>query len=182
MGMAAPIYYTAEMVRALPDDGNRYETVHGELLVTPAPRAWHQEVLARLHVALRAYLESNPVGLALASPADISWGPDILVQPDLFVVAPDEARTMDWRRMRTLLLAVEVLSPTTARHDRFTKRRLYQEVGVATYWVVDPDAHEVEVWTPDDAFPLVARDELVWAPSGAGVPFGLSLERLFRPL
>ena len=42
MGMAAPVYYTADMVRALPNDGNRYETVHGELLVTPAPRLWHQ--------------------------------------------------------------------------------------------------------------------------------------------
>jgi len=37
MGMAAPVYYSAEMVRNLPDDGKRYETVHGELLVTPAP-------------------------------------------------------------------------------------------------------------------------------------------------
>ena len=33
MGMPAIVYYTADMVRALPDDGNRYETVHGELLV-----------------------------------------------------------------------------------------------------------------------------------------------------
>ena len=41
MGMAAPIYYTAEMVRALPDDANRYEVVHGELLVTPAVRGPH---------------------------------------------------------------------------------------------------------------------------------------------
>lgn len=182
MGMAAPVYYTAEMVRALPNDGNRYETVHGELLVTPAPRAWHQEVLARLLMALRAYLEANPVGLALASPADISWGPDILVQPDLFVVAQHEARTMDWARMQTLLLAVEVLSPSSTRYDRFTKRRLYQEVGVATYWVVDADAHEVEVWTPQAAFPLVVRDALVWAPAGTVEPFTLALERLFRPV
>lgn len=52
--MAAPQYYSAEMVRALPDDGNRYETVHGELLVTPAPRVWHQEVLLRIMVKLHA--------------------------------------------------------------------------------------------------------------------------------
>ena len=38
MGMAVPVYYSADMVRALPDDGKRYETVHGELLVTPAPK------------------------------------------------------------------------------------------------------------------------------------------------
>jgi hypothetical protein len=34
MGMAAPLFYGAERVWALPEDGNRYETVHGELLVT----------------------------------------------------------------------------------------------------------------------------------------------------
>jgi hypothetical protein len=42
MGMAVPIYYTADMVRALPEDGNRYEVVYGELVVTPAPRPWHE--------------------------------------------------------------------------------------------------------------------------------------------
>src|SRR2546422_10097967 len=43
MGMVAPVYYTADMVRALPDDGNRYEGGHGELLVAPAPRLWRSE-------------------------------------------------------------------------------------------------------------------------------------------
>jgi hypothetical protein len=52
MGMAAPVYYTAEMVRALPEDGNRYEAVFGELLVTPAPRVWHQAIVSRLVEAL----------------------------------------------------------------------------------------------------------------------------------
>jgi hypothetical protein len=51
MGMAAPVYYTAEMVRAMPDDGNRYEVVYGELLVTPAPRPWHQVLVQRLSLA-----------------------------------------------------------------------------------------------------------------------------------
>src|SRR6476469_6418547 len=92
MGMAAPLYYTADMVRAMPDDGNRYEVVYGELLVTPAPRPWHQVVIQRLLIALDKYLERQPVGLVLASPADISWGPDVLVQPDVFVVPRDEAR------------------------------------------------------------------------------------------
>ena len=43
MGMAAPIYYTADMVRALPEDRNRYEVVYGELVVTPAPRPWRAD-------------------------------------------------------------------------------------------------------------------------------------------
>jgi Uma2 family endonuclease len=182
MGMVAPVFYTAEMVRAMPDDGNRYETVHGELLVTPAPRELHQVVAGRLFVELSIYLEAHPVGQAYYSPADISWGPDILVQPDVFVAVRAEAGTGDWSRIQTLLLAVEVLSPSSGRADRFTKRRLYQEVGVATYWVVDADARVVEEWTPAERFPVVERQRLVWAPAGAVEPLVVELERLFRPV
>ncbi len=181
MGMAAR-YFTADMVRALPDDGNRYEVVYGELLVNPAPRAWHQVLVLRLSHALAAYLAREPAGVVLASPADISWGPDVLVQPDVFVVPAEEARTLDWRRMRTLLLVAEVLSPSTAANDRLIKRIRYREAGVPLYWVIDGDERTVEIWTPSDEFPAVERERLVWHPPGAGRPFELSLEQLFRPL
>lgn len=130
MGMAAPVYFTAEMVRTMPDDGNRYEVVYGELLVTPSPRPWHQVVVHRLSVAIELYLRAEPVGIVLSAPADISWGPDVLVQPDVFVVQPEEARTLTWSRMRTLLLVAEVLSPSTSRGDRFLKRLRYRDAGV----------------------------------------------------
>ena len=182
MGMAAPVYYSAEMVRALPDDGKRYETVHGELLVTPAPRASHQDIARRILVRLDRYLEKRPVGCLFYSPADISWDDDILVQPDLFVVDRSEARSMDWSQMKNLLLTVEVLSPSTARYDRFTKRRLYQEVGIPFYWIVDPDQKAVEVWTPESQFPTVERETVKWQPEGAEEEFVLELEELFKPL
>ena len=181
MAMAAPVYYTADMVRALPDDGNRYEVVYGELLVTPAPRPWHQVIVQRLGYAIETYLRSHPIGVVLSSPADISWGPDVLVQPDVFVVVPDEARTLTWSGMRTLLLVAEVLSPSSAKGDRFLKRLRYREAGVPLYWVVDGDERSVEVWTPEDEFPAIERDRLVWRPAGRE-PFGLGLEELFRPL
>ena len=181
MGMAAPNYYTAEMVRALPDDGNTYEVVHGELLVTPAPRLWHEEISARLLMAVRAWLERNPVGLAIGSRSDLSWGlRDVLISPDLFVVPLAEARALDWQALRTVLLAAEVLSPSSHRADRFTKRRLYQERGVPLYWVVDPDAHLVEVWSPFDDFPTLERGTLIWHPAGAAEPFLMPLSELFR--
>ncbi len=182
MGMAAPIYYTADMVRALPDDGNRYEVVHGELLVTPAPRLWHQELNARLLAALRAYLDTERVGVALASPADISWGRHILVQPDVFVVPVEDARLQDWSKIRHLLLAAEVLSPSSSRADRFSKRRLYQERGVAVYWMVDGDARLVEVWQPDAEFPAIEQHRLTWRPPQTTRPFTLELSDLFRPI
>jgi hypothetical protein len=49
-------------------------------------------------------------------------GPDVLVQPDVFVVPRDDARTLTWSRMRTLLLVAEVLSPSSMEGDRFLKR------------------------------------------------------------
>lgn len=55
MGMAAPIYYTLEQVRAMPSNGGaRYELAYGELLVTPAPSVWHEVLIARLHDGLSA--------------------------------------------------------------------------------------------------------------------------------
>ena len=181
MGMAAPLYYSAEMVRALPDDGNRYETVHGELLVTPAPRADHQYVVTNLVARLWSYLARYPIGQVLPSPADISWAPDVLVQPDVFVVAIAEARTFDWKRMRTLLLAVEVLSPSTSRYDRFTKRRVYQEFGVPWYWMVDIEGRAAEIWTADATSPRIERERLVWEPPRAAEPLVIPLDDILPP-
>ena len=182
MGMAAPTYWTAEMVRQLPDDGNRYEVVHGELLVTPAPRFDHQLLVSRLAVAIAKYLDQEPVGIMLTSPADISWGRDVLVQPDVFVVPHDEAKSREWSRIRSLLLVVEVLSPSTARADRFTKRHRYQEAGVPLYWIVDGDEQRIEVWTPASELPVMETQRLVWRPVGAGQEFTLALAELFRPV
>jgi Uma2 family endonuclease len=182
MGMAAPIYYSADMVRAMPDDGNRYEVVYGELLVTPAPRPWHQILVHRLSLAIGNYLDRESGAIVLASPADISWGPDVLVQPDVFVVPAVEARSLTWSRMRTLLLVAEVLSPPTARGDRFLKRLRYREAGVPLYWLVDGDERSVEIWTPSDDFPLLEHERLIWHPAGVVRPFELDLPALFRPV
>ncbi|HEX5435793.1 MAG TPA: Uma2 family endonuclease, partial [Gemmatimonadaceae bacterium] len=130
--------YTADMVRALNDQHDwgwpRYEVVDGELLVTPAPRDWHQRAVARLLGALSEYLERELVGEVLPAPADLSWGPKKLVQPDVFVMPLDEARKEGWSAVRHLLLAIEVLSPGSGRGDRIVKRQLYQREGVPLYW------------------------------------------------
>lgn len=185
MGMSLPVYHTAEMVRGLISETRhwpRYETVHGELLVTPAPRVEHQEVVRRLVVVLSAYLERDRVAHVFMSPADISWGSDTLVQPDVFVVPLEEARARTWVAIRTLLLAIEVSSPGSVRADRFTKRRLYQEVGVPLYWLIDIDERTAEVWTPEALFPRVERDALEWSPAGATTALTISIPDLLRPI
>jgi Uma2 family endonuclease len=175
----APAYHTAQMVRALPDDGKRYELVHGELLVSPSPRWVHQRIVSRLQSRLFAFCERHGAGEVLTSPADISWGSDTLVQPDLFVVTPREAGGREWAEIRTLDLVVEVLSPGTAAQDRFQKRRLYQLQRVGTIWLVDPDLRQVEVWTPEAAFPRVEHMRLDWTPPGGAATLAIELAPLF---
>jgi Uma2 family endonuclease len=182
MPMALDRIYTADEVRAFPEDGNRYELVWGELLVSPTPRALHQLVVERLSAVLRAYCEKERAFFAWSQSADISWGPDTLVNPDTFVVPRTDAATLDWRRMTRLYLAVEVLSPSSVKHDRFGKRKLYQVQGVEETWVVDADEHFVEVWTRDATFPTKETDRLVWTPPGARTPCVIELAPLFAPI
>ena len=112
----------------------------------------------------------------------ISWAPDVLVSPDVFVVPLEQVRTLDWSKMQDLLLVAEVLSSSSARHDRFIKRRRYQDAGIPLYWIVDPDERWAEIWTPADTFPRFEREWLVWHPAGAGEPFRLSVAELSRPV
>lgn len=154
--------YTVNEVLAFPDDGNRYELVHGELFVTPSPSQSHQGALGELYYLLRNYLAPlEDDARVFFAPANIIWSDEDCVQPDLFVVPADEV-TGDWRDCQNLLLAVEVVSPSSARADRVKKRQLYQEREVATYWVVDVDARLVEVWLPGDERPEIVTDTLRW--------------------
>jgi Uma2 family endonuclease len=188
MRMVAPLYWTADMVRALPDDGQRYETVFGELLVSPSPGVTHQVILARLFAVLGEYVSREKLGVVLTSPADISWNrADVLVQPDLFVVSTEQLRSGNWKDVVHLRLAVEILSPSTARQDRFTKRQLYRKMGVEEYWLVDPEARAIEGRRPEaaGATPSGLRSpttDLTWHPKGATTALRIELGALFAPV
>ena len=118
--------WTADEVRALMDESRpapRYELIDGELLVTPAPGPKHQMAAVLLWQKLQQYVQPRGLGTAYVSPADIELAPGSIVQPDVFVVPPSEAPLQRWSEVRRLLLAAEVLSPGSARHDRVRKPR-----------------------------------------------------------
>ena len=187
--------WTADEVRELIDERRawpRFECARGRLLVTPAPRFLHQTVAGRLYSALAEYCDAHfPDGVALMSPADISWGHrDVTLQPDVFVLpramgraaAAQASSTAGWAEVRHLLLAAEVLSPGSGTYDRGDKRAIYQEEGTPVYWVLDHEAGLVEEWTPGADAPRVERARLAWRPAGAAVPFEVELAHLFRPI
>ena len=174
--------WTAGQVRAMQDEAHawpRYELVDGLLLVTNAPRPVHQLVVSLLMEQLLPYVRRHDLGRVLTSPSALELEPNTVVQPDLFVVRAADRPVTQWSQVAGLLLAVEVLSPSTANVDRTRKRRLYQRAGVADYWVVDADARLVERWTPTDLRPEPVEDRLTWRPAGGAEPLALDLSALF---
>lgn len=184
MSAPAPPFHTADMVRALIDEERawpRYETLYGELVVTPAPFYAHQVLVTELLAELRDYLRRYPAaGYALTSPADVSFGRrDVLVQPDVFVIPrgmhADGTRQNRWDAIRHLRLAIEVVSTSSRYRDRFGKGLLYQRERVEHYWVLDAEQRSAETWTPDADLPTAVRERLVWHPVEAPAPFVFDL-------
>jgi Uma2 family endonuclease len=178
MGMpqAAEIW-TAERIRALPDDGLRHEVVDGEHLVSPSPRPLHQAAVAELMWRLDPYVREHRLGRLWTSPADIELDPRTLMQPDVFVTRSRRVKT--WKDALPLRLAIEILSPSTARADRIVKRRRFQRAGIEC-WIVDLKARLVERWLAGDKRPEVAAEKLEWQPEPALPPLVLDLVALFR--
>ena len=181
MGMPAETTpWTAEMARALPEDGNRHEVLDGELFVTRAPTWDHQRLVGALHRRLFEYLAPHRVADVLMAPADIEFSHHRLLEPDLFVVPlVDGRKPVDWAAVRRLLLVVEVLSPSTVRADRFHKREIYQDERVPEYWIVHPEGRLVERWRPESEQPEVVDGVLTWQPVPALAAFSLDLPEFF---
>ena len=173
--------WTLEEVHRLPDDGNKYELVRGELFVTPPPSDTHETVHARLNHVLVPYVQAQGLGLVYAgTPCVRRKGSEVL--PDLTVRALAPGVKNAHEKAPTPLLVVEVLSRTTRRRDLDQKRRFYMEdARVPEYWAVDPVGRTVRVIRPghDDR---VADRVLVWQPAGATVPLSVDVPALFADL
>jgi Uma2 family endonuclease len=173
--------WTVDMVRALPDDGNRYEVIDGELFVTPAPSLVHQRAVLELLDIVRPYVRVHRIGEALVSPADVVvYGPRKSVQPDLFVLPlVNGAPIRAWTEVGRLLLSVEVLSPSTEHTDRGRKRALYSEKAVPEYWIVSTAERTVERQRPDNSPAEILTESLEWRPDRDAPPLVIDLRSYF---
>jgi len=174
--------YTLEEFERLRDAapaGPRYEFVDGEILVTPSPNLRHQRIIVRLTVLLEPFVRENRIGELIVSPFDVRFGTERVFQPDLLVRTLSDVESRRQDAARELRLAVEVLSPSSARYDRVDKRPRYQEERVEELWLIDPESELVERWRPDDERPEVLAQTLVWQPAGSEASVSIDLVTLF---
>jgi Uma2 family endonuclease len=136
----------------LPDDGRRYELHDGELSVTPAPSPQHQLCSINLLRIVDGHVRAKGLGLVLYAPLDVILSDrsrdTTIVQPDIVFIETARQGRISRRGIEGApTLAIEVLSPSTARIDRRTKLDLYSRFGIPYYWIVDADARTVEAYT-----------------------------------
>jgi Uma2 family endonuclease len=144
-----PGQWTYQDYLDLPDDGNRYEIIWGDLyMMAPAPVTRHQRVLRNLEYAMWSYVQEQNLGEVLFAPCDLVIEPGATpVQPDILFVSKDRLHLITEENIEGVPdLLVEILSPGNPRHDRVTKFNLYEQSGVPEYWIVDPEAHTIEVF------------------------------------
>jgi Uma2 family endonuclease len=182
-----PRRWTANEVRRLVDEREglspRYELVDGELLVTPAPSQRHQQIVLQLAFVLQPYLTRERLGEVRLGPAELPLVSGERFEPDLFVIPAvnGRRRRADDEDYRPLLIC-EMLSPSSSRHDRITKRRAFQRNDVPEYWVIDGDAEACEIWHPHDDRAELVDDRVVWHPEGATAAFELDVRGFFASI
>jgi Uma2 family endonuclease len=168
--------WTRADLERLPDDGNKYEVVRGELFVTPPPSTRHEELLHVIAGHLRRYVEPKlgqvHQGRSAVVFEESHAEPDILVRKRVLPL-PEK-----WDEMPIPFLVVEILSKSTKLRDAKAKRLLYLDAGIAEYWIVDGETRSIRVVrkASDD----VLTDTLRWHPTGATEPMVLDVAAMFR--
>ena len=181
MRMADPTTrWTIDELHRLPDDGNKYELVRGELFVTPPPTDEHETISARLTRLLDPYVAANGLGLVYRPRAVVRIGIDTEVEPDLMVRQPQDEPQATWEGAPLPILVVEIESPTTRRRDHLHKRSVYMDAGIPEYWIIDGEERAVLVIRPGHE-DVVAGETLTWHPSGAAQPLVIDLADVFGP-
>jgi len=134
------------------DDGKRWELHEGVAYAMTGPLTAHQCISMQLSEILNGFLRGKSCR-PFAAPYDVRLNPydgdDTVVQPDLLVVC-DKSKITDKCCVGAPDFIIEILSPTTARHDRLLKFNLYLKAGVREYWIIDPESKTAQIFELKD--------------------------------
>ena len=140
---------TVDDLDAMPEDGNRYEVIEGELFVSRAPGLPHQIISVNIVYEFKKYLDQHAIGLVIATPG-LVFSEYSGVIPDIvfFTHGRGEEIISGERLVAAPDIVIEILSPgrENVSRDRVAKRQLYAKHGVNEYWIVDSENRAVEIY------------------------------------
>jgi Uma2 family endonuclease len=172
-------HWTYDEYARLPDDGNRYEIIDGELYMSPSPRWKHQLAVARITGEFQAFTKGHGIGQICPGPIDLLLADTDYLVPDLVFVLHEHKGIVTDRGIEGAPdLVVEIISPSSGMRDRGLKRERYARFGVPLYWIVDLERRQVEVHRLADdpnAEPEIVTGDLVWQPVAGGPSITLSV-------
>lgn len=181
--MGTLLKLTAEDYLALPEGSPRCQLIDGDIIMSPAPRPWHQNLLLRLAKAIDNHVDEKGLGRIYVAPVDVILENDNVYQPDIFYISA--ARVAIIREEGIFGapdLCAEILSTSSRKYDLTVKRATYARCGVLEYWIVDPDAKTVSVYRlQDDAtqpFAIFTEAGTLVSPLLPGFEF--SVTELFK--
>jgi Uma2 family endonuclease len=169
--------WTLAELHRLPDDGNRYELIRGELFVTPPPSFAHETLASVLTRILDRHVESQGMG-RVYHPRAVFQTSDSQAEPDVMVIPTPTELPESWAAAPRPLLVVEILSDSTRHRDRTVKRDFYMSEGIREYWIVDGDSRTIRSIGAGRA-DVVSATVVSWHPSGALEPLVIDLPRFF---
>ena len=139
---------TVHDYRQLPEDaGKKTELIEGDLVMSPAPNRYHQDILFRLSGMFWAYLQANPIGKVYAAPFDVTLTDLNVYQPDLCYFSKSRYTSLTEQGADGAPdLVVEVLSPGSVKHDLGMKKEIYTRTGVEEFWSVDPVKRTITIF------------------------------------
>lgn len=147
MALADASLVTAADYRALPEGGPRYQLAEGKLYMAPAPNRYHQDISQNIEFILRSFLEKHPIGKMYHAPFDVYLDEYNVFQPDILFVGNDRFSILTHDGASGAPnLVIEVLSESTARLDKQSKRKVYASKGVEELWLVSPLTQTIEVY------------------------------------
>jgi len=150
-----------EMLAKLPESNLPMELWDGELIMSPTPVPNHQRIVARLFKLMDAFVAGKKLGEVFISPLDVILTQRRVVQPDVFFISKSRLNLVTDRVRCTPDLAVEVISEGSWKRDRVEKKDLYEQHGVREYWIIDPEAQTIEVFSLErGAFKLTSKVDL----------------------
>ena len=173
--------YTYDDYANLPE-GKPYRLINGNLVMSPSPTVYHQQILLKISVSLSNYLEKNKVGTLLVSPMDVYFEEHETYQPDIIFISNEREKIIGEKKIEGAPdLVIEILSESSAYYDLKHKKNIYEKHNVKEYWIVDPIDKSIEIYeNKDHSFGLVYKGKNKGEIKSKILPnLGSKLEKIF---